>query len=195
MAKDWIQEYYTVNKFQHMYRMDRNYKDIYKFYKEKYEPKMNEDSFKELCYEFNRIIANKIITKSFEFKLPFRLGSLRIKSEKQSIELINGKVNTKKMAIDWGASHKMWKDMYPDKTYREIMDIPNKKVLVHTNEHSNGYIMSWQWDKRLSNTKNQSLYFFRPVKGKYDKDRDIYFGRRGLSAWIKNYDRTNEYFE
>lgn len=195
MAKSWIQKYKKVDKFQHTFDMDCNYNDIYNFYKSKYDRKVDKKEFKKLCYDFNKLINNKIIKESFEFKLPFRLGFIRIKSEKQRIRFKeDGKVDSKRTSIDWAASHELWREQYPDLSYRDRMEIPGKKVLVHTNEHSNGYIMKWFWDKRLSNVKNQSVFIFKPVKGGVI-EKDIHYGKRGLSKWIKGYERTNEYFE
>jgi hypothetical protein len=196
LYREWVQEYYPVAKGEMLFRMDYNYDDIYDHYKSKYDPKMNKILFKRLCGDFNLMLNNDIVTKSFEFKLPYRLGSVRIRTNRQKIAFKDdGKLDTKKMSIDWGGSWKMWREIYPDKTYKEIMETPNKKILMHTNEHSNGYIMRWLWDKRLSNTRNQLVYIFRPVKGGYKENEDIYFGKRGLSSWIKNDERTNEYFE
>jgi len=198
---DWIQEFKEVGRGQHRYSMDYNMQDVYAYYKKKFPKKMDYKKFKQLCVLFNTMLSNKIITESFEFKMPYRSGNLRVKSKKRPIKFRDGKVDTIAMGIDWPSSHKMWREMYPDKTYKEIMAIPHKKVLVYTNDHSNGYVMSWFWDKRLSNMKNQSAYMFKPVKGRQDKEyyleenEPLYFGKRGLAAWIKSDERTNEYFE
>lgn len=197
---DWIQEFRTVGKNQHRYKIDYSCQDIYSYYKETNKRSVDYKTFKKLCVDFNKRLSHKIITESLEFKMPYRAGNLRIQSKKRSIKFRDGKVDTVAMGIDWPSSHKMWREMYPDKTYKEIMAIPHKKVLVYTNDHSNGYVMRWFWDRRLSNMKNQSAYVFKPVKGRQDKeyyiDEDaLYFGRRGLAAWIKSDERTNEYFE
>lgn len=76
----------------------------------------------------------------------------------------------------------------------ELKAIPDKKLIVHVNDHSNGYFNRWYWDKRLTNIKNQTAYSFSPVKGGVSKD-GYYLGRRGLAQWTKDDERTNEYFE
>lgn len=199
--RDWIQEFREVGKYQHRFRYDYNMRDIHNYYASKFDKKLDYKRFKEICVLFNKKLADKIITESFEFKMPYRAGNIRIKSEKKSIKFKDGKIDVAATGIDWPSSHKMWKEMYPEKTYKEIMATPNKKVLVYTNDHSNGYIMRWYWDRRLSNMKNQSLYIFKPVKGIQDKEyynednRPLYFGKRGLASWIKSDERVNEYFE
>lgn len=197
---DWIQKYKKVEKYQHRFSVDYNYDDIYKYYTNNYKKKTTLNEYKSLCYEFNQLLSHEIITNSLEFKMPFRMGNIRIKSNKHKIVIKDGKVDTQKMSIDWPSSHKMWREEWPNLSYNEIMAIPHKKVLVYTNDHSNGYIMKWWWDRRLSNMKNQSVYVFKAVKGPQDKryyedDSNLYYGRRGLAMWIKNDDRTNEYYE
>lgn len=188
-------------KGERRYKMDVSTRDVYNHYKEHYNGKISYAMFNKMCKHFNLTVADRIIRESLEFKLPFKLGSIRIRAAKIKIKLNdNGRIDTVKMAIDWPSTKKMWREMYPDKTMKEIYAIPNKKLLVYTNDHSNGYIMRWWWDKRLVSIKNQGLYVFKPVKGRQDEeyyhsDDALYHGRRGLAKWIKNDDRINEYFE
>lgn len=199
--RSWIQEFRNVERNQHTFKLDRNMDDVYDYYVSKYGRVINRKRFKSLCEAFNIRVNDAIVTKSLEFKYPFGMGTLRVKTTKHKISITeDGKIDTVKMAIDWPNSRKMWKEQWPDLTMAEIADIPDKKLLVYTNEHSNGYIMRWYWDKRLSSVKNQMAYIFKPVKGVqdsnyYNGDNVFYYGRRGLSHWIKNDERTNEYYE
>lgn len=202
MAKptDWIQEYREVGVGKHRFKIDKNYVDMYKYYKDTYAKKVDVKLYKKLCLEFNMKLSDKIITDSLDFKMPYKLGNLRVRGKKQPIKFKDGKVDTRAMGVDWASSKKMWKSMWPDKSYKEIMDIPDKKLLVYTNDHSNGYIMKFIWDRRLANIKNGNVYVFKPVKGvqeaeHYEDPNVLYYGRRGLASWIKNDERTNEYFE
>jgi len=198
----WIAKYRKdMRKYQNKYIMDYSYRDIYDYYKERFGNKLKYKEFKALCVDFNKLLSNAIITESLEFKMPYRLGSLRIRAKKQRIILRDGKADIQKMAVDWPSSRKMWQEQWPNLSMKEILEIPHKKVLVYTNDHSNGYIMRWYWDKRLAYTKNQNVYVFKTVKGEQDSEyykqnpEDIiYYGRRGLAAWIKSDERTNEYF-
>ena len=52
------------------------------------------------------------------------------------------------------------------------------------NEHSNGYVYSWVWNKVNTNVKNMSVYKFRPVKQ----------NRLDLKDWIHSDERENDYY-
>lgn len=174
--------------------------EAFKLYKKDHpESSIDRKTYVETCKLINKTISNKIITESFEFRVPYRLGSLRIKTNKQTIKFTDGKLDTRKNPINWNATVSLWKETYPDMSMDEIKKIPNKKIIIHVNEHSNGYIMRWYWDKRVCNISNNSAYAFKPVKGPVTEEgctNDGYFyGRLGLSKWIKSEDRINEYYE
>lgn len=165
-----------------------------KYKKENKNSKIDRKTYVNICHDFNKVISQKIIKESFEFKLPFRLGYLRIKSFKIEPKIVNGKLDKNKLAPDWDTTWKYWHKIYPDKTRKEIKLIANKKLIYHLNEHTDGYTMKWYWDKRFSCFKNQSVYLFKPVKGGIIDD-EMYNGRLGLAAWIKSPLRKNEYYE
>ncbi len=177
----------------HRIRIDGGLWDAWKMYKaEKIKPKVDRKLYVDICKSFNLKVSDKIVTESFEFRMPYRLGFIRIKANEQKIVFKDGKLDTSKMPIDWKSTWNVWREDYPDLTDKEIRTVPGKKLVVHINEHSNGYVMRWYWDRRVSNVKNQSGYMFAPVKGG-EKD-EYHYGRRGLAKWIKSDDRTNEYY-
>lgn len=167
-------------------------KDCYKFYKKNYDEPLNEKTYKTIAYELNKIIANLIIKESFEYRMPHGIGFLRIKKKKLVFKLFEGKIDVNKNIIDWEASWAYWIKQFPGKTRMEIKKIPGKKVFFQTNEHTNGEVMRWYWDKRISRVKNTYLYSFKPVKGGVIGEQ--YTGRRGLSKWINSRERQNEYY-
>ena len=174
-------------------KIDKTITDSYKSYKKESKNTITKSRYNGICYKFNKKVSDKIIKESFEFKVPFGLGYLRIKANKVKLRVKDGKLLTHKMAIDWKATWVLWSRLYPNKTRKEIIEIPDKKLVVHVNEHSDGYIMRWYWDKRLSSVKNQTVYKFKPVKGGLTND-GYYSGRLGLAKWIKDPDRVNEYY-
>lgn len=169
--------------------------DAYKFYNKSHEKSViNKGKYTEICHLFNKIITDKIIKESMEFRIPHGLGTIRIKSKKMLVNIKNGKVSTVKNGVDWKKTKEMYRQLYGTDDWNKLKDITNKKVVIYTNEHSNGYVMKWHWSKRSgSSINNKYMYNFNAIKGGITPD-GYYSGRRGLAAWINNEERTNDYY-
>lgn len=167
-------------------------RNSYKFYKKNYENPVSERKYKDIAYDINKVISDLIIRDSFEYRLPYGLGFLRIKKKKQKFKLYNGKIDVNKNIIDWKATWDYWEQLYKGKTREEIKKIPGKKVFFQSNEHTNGEIMRWYWDKRTSRVTNILSYSFKTVKGGIQDG--YYTGRLGLNRWINSSERENEYY-
>lgn len=180
--------------YERKYKVDLTIKDIWnKYKKENICPDIEEKVFKNILYDLNKTKADLLIRNSLEYRLPFRLGFLRIKKAKLKVKLINGKIDVNKNVIDWKATLDYWEKQYGTRNRKELKEIPNKKVIFQTNDHTDGEIMRWYWDKKLSNVKNKSVFLFNPVKGGVTPD-GFYTGRKGLSKWINSEDRLNDYY-
>ena len=167
-------------------------KDCDSFYKKNYNNSLKEKKYKDIAYDLNSTIADMIIRESFEYRIPYGLGFIRIKKKKLKFKLFNGKLDVNKNIIDWESTWKYWEKQFPNNTRNEIKKLPGKKVFFHSNDHTNGEIMRWYWDKRISKVKNVLTYSFKPVKGGIFNDK--YTGRLGLSKWIKSREKQNEYY-
>jgi len=94
-------------------------------------------TFRTICEEFNKELSNEILEGYF-FKMPYRLGILRIKKRK---------IDFNNLKPDFGEFNKS--------------EIKNK----HLNEHSNNYYVKYHWNKRFATLiKNRSLYSFIPTR-------------------------------
>lgn len=173
------------------YKVTASLQDAYKLYKDLYNNIKDKNEYLAIAYEINKVIADMIITQSLEYRLPERMGFLRIKKNKQKLVIVNGRISPKKNVIDWENTWKVWKEMYPDKTWKEIKKLKGKKVLFQTNPHTDGEIMKWYWRKG-GGVKNSTVYVFNVVKG--GKVDEYYTGRLGLAWWIKSDDKTNDYY-
>jgi hypothetical protein len=173
----------------------RGLRDSYKFYKSSAgRNRINSRIYSKGCRDFNKIISDKIITESFEFRMPYRLGFLRIKSIKQKIVIKNGKLDMAKNPIDWEATWTYWREIYPGIDMETAKSYKNKPLIPHTNEQTNGQIFKWYWDKRISNVVNNSAYVFKAVKGGLTND-GYYYGKRGIPSWVRSDDRFNDYYK
>jgi len=189
--------------YEHAIPITHTLNDAWEFYKNKMIDKdkeyLNRREYKDICYAFLIELSKKIIKESFEYKVPTGLGYLRVKKGKLKFKIKEGKLRPSRKIIDWGNTMKIWKKQYPGRTLMEYKDIKNKPLVMYTNEHTNGEVMRWYWDKRLCHFINQSAYSFTPVKGSqdnsyYEDENNLYYGRLGLGKWINNKERTNEYY-
>lgn len=95
--------------------------------------------FRDICEDFNKELSNEILEGYF-FKMPYRLGTLRIK--KRKIDINN-------LKPDFGLFNKS-NEIYKNK---------------HLNEHSNNYYVRYYWTKRTETLiKNKSIYSFIPTR-------------------------------
>lgn len=137
------------------YNTDYGIIDIYKFYKkaqkEKDLPIIELPIFRKIIKYYNIETCKGIVENSNEFRLPFRLGYLRIRKFKtRIISDANGKLKTGHMHPDWKATKALWLTNPKAKE--------DKKIVWHTNNHSQGYYYKWYWDKRACNITNSSVY-------------------------------------
>ena len=57
----------------------------YKFYKEKHGNKVDRKKYRDICYEFNKLLVDDVIEGKI-VKLPHRLGSLWVKKYKVDLD-------------------------------------------------------------------------------------------------------------
>ena len=96
------------------------------------------DEFRHICSDFNRKASERIISESETLKMPFRLGSIRVRKRKLDV---NRKIN-----IDWEATKKY------------------KKVIYHLNEHTDGYGYYFFHDRTEARFKNQGRSRFKAAR-------------------------------
>jgi len=136
-------------------KVDYALDDIYNFYKKKQKLKnrkvVNRKIFGKIIRNYNREICKYIVNDSEEFRMPFRVGYLRIRKFKQRLILDpDGKLKTRHFKVDWKKTNELWNKNEEAKKA--------KKVVYHINEHSNRYYFKWYWFKITSNIKNVHYY-------------------------------------
>ena len=96
-------------------------KSAYKSYDDFYD--VGYKKYRAVCEDFNKKIIEDILMKAKEFKMPYRLGTLRIKKKKMNYSKKN------KLKINWVETNK------------------HKKVIYHLNDHTDGFNYRWFWSK------------------------------------------------
>lgn len=162
------------------YISDYGIVDIYRFYKknqiEKGLPVIDELVFRRILKYHNQEVCKSIVEESNEFRLPYRLGYLRIRKHQTKLKLdADGKLIKAHLKPDWKATNELWENNEEAKK--------NKKIVFHTNTHSRGYYFKWYWDKRACNIKNSSVYSILMSRA----------NKRSIAQAIKNNEKLDYY--
>jgi hypothetical protein len=125
-------------------------------------------TYARIIKEFNEGLVKGLIEEAREFKLPYRMGKIRIRKFRQKLTLDkNGDIDKRKLSVDWKKTWDLWKSQYPNKIVKDIISIEGKQLVYHLNEHTNGYQCVLYWDRRGCNVVNNRIYslsFMRPNK-------------------------------
>jgi hypothetical protein len=141
------------------YISSTNIENMFRVAVEKYNFSLDKKEYSKLLEIINNYIFDIILHDSSEYRLPKKLGSIRIKRTKFKYKLDeNGRVKKNQMKVDFNSSKKLWREKYPNKTWQEIKEIPDKPLIYYLNKHTNNYYNKFYWDKRTSTLKNQSIY-------------------------------------
>lgn len=167
-------------------RSDFGLADIYKYYLDNNKRTVDKALFRTICKEFNTKALDGVIYDGTDLNLGARLGSIRIRKFNNKPKLNEDGELANKFSVNWPATHIRWKELYPDKTDEEILAMKGKRVVYHLNEHTDGWVMKWHWDKITCNVPNQSAYRFEP-------NRTI--KREAANAWKSIPGMSNKYYE
>ena len=154
--------------------------DAYKFYKKKYgtpsKTGVTRKLYGEVTKEFNLFVGDRIV-KGDRMILPFGLGSLEVLKKKQRYEIIDGKINTKALLVDWSKTYEYWKT---NEKARE-----SKKLLYYTGDNGENYRYKFNWDKYGIINRRIRNYSFKATR---------HLSRK-LAAYIHDPDTIKNYYE
>lgn len=134
--------------------------------------------FTTILKEFYSELSKLMIFKAFDFKMPYRLGRLRIRKYKPKVRMRDdGSLNKSRLRPDWNQTRQLWER---SKEAKE-----KKQLVYHTNKHTNGYQHRFFWEKRTSNIPNHSAYSFLPCRN----------NKRTLAKVLTDEDSEVDFFE
>ena len=92
-----------------VYKKDNGSDEAYKYYKEEVKKLcateeeeeailVDKQIYRKVCDEFNKLFIDEVLISSEEMRLPYRLGTIRVKKSKMKYDDKN------KLKIDWAAS-------------------------------------------------------------------------------------------
>lgn len=139
-------------------------------------------------------ISRLIIEECFDYRIPFKLGYLKIKSFKLNLKIVNGKLDKKKLTPDYAATRKWYMKNFPIEcpTYHSAMlylrklklEGKDRKILYHYNDHTSGYTYRWHWNKGFSSIINITIYKFIPIRR----------NKKAISDWVKKNNNNVNYY-
>jgi hypothetical protein len=115
--------------------------------------------FYDIVKDYNQYISEQVILKSRDMKLPARLGSISVIKHKPK------KFDSESLRVDF-------------KSTKEL-----GKLVLHLNEHSDGYNYRFRWNKSDIVVPNRSFYEFITTRA----------NKRLLAKVIK--EKTHDYTE
>lgn len=89
----------------------------------------------------------------------------------------------KGLKVNFAATRKLWADMYPGIEWEEVLEIKNKPVVYHDNQHSDGYVytIKLRKSKRLKYKERCTFVASKQLKRKTSKA--IKNGRKYFEFW------------
>jgi len=137
--------------------------DFYKHYKENAKEEIiSRPLYNAFIKELLTAFSKAIVQTGLELKIN-KVGKLRIRSKKLNFFDKNGK-RSKSLKVDWKTTWDFWKAKHPDLSKEEIIDLKNKKVIYHQNDHTSGEFYEHYWDKLTNILKYKSFYVFKPSR-------------------------------
>lgn len=115
--------------------------------------------YRDITTLYLKDMVNKIVYRSMSVKLPFRLGEICVVKHRPVYKSI------KNMVVDWDKSKK------------------HNRQVRQFNEHSNGFVYRFHWDRKNCILDNKTVYIFQPAR----------VNKREVARLVKT--RENDYFE
>lgn len=148
-----------TNKVQDPLTIQDAYLDYIKEFNEFSPYHLEYAEYVEITTLFLKHLADEMILKSSTVTLPFRLGDMSVVKRKPAYKSLRN------MVIDWVTTRALHKHVY------------------QFNDHSNGFIYGFNWNRGKCNVPYKTQYVFKPTRT----------NKRLVAKLVK--DRTNDYFE
>lgn len=154
----------VTEKVKKKYLVQCGMRQFYGYYKKHYPKKgatykkqhdVPYSRYTKIIKEFNKAVGNLLVNEAYEYYMPDRLGTLRIKKLKCGIKLDSqGKVDYQKsfMLVDWARTKALWE--------KDPVAQQRKLLLRYDNAHTEGYRLRFWWCKYRCNIPNISAYSF-----------------------------------
>lgn len=173
--------------------MEFDSNDYYEYYKKHSKhsykgKKIWKRHFKSILNHYYAAISKVIIYDMYSFYLSNRCGTMSIIKYKSDSTYYDADGNIKKnnLPVDWPETYKIWEEDYgklPNSEYKKIKDKP---LALLFNEHSDGWQVKWNWDRKSCMVKNQSGYYFKAMRDNKRRLAKAYKSMRHLDYEVND---------
>lgn len=147
------------NKIKNPYTLQDMYPEYVSMYPEGSIYYLTYGEYRDITTMFLKHLAHQLVYKSLTVTLPFRLGEISVVKHKPAYKSLRN------MVIDWDRSKEL-----------------NKQVRQF-NDHSNGYMYKFYWDRKKNILDNKTVYIFCPAR----------VNKREVAKLVKT--KQNDYYE
>tara|TARA_R110000868_G_scaffold14414_3_gene67085 strand:+ start:3307 stop:3855 length:549 start_codon:yes stop_codon:yes gene_type:complete len=120
----------TVTDFYKSYRETFKYKKFKSKYAGNTPLLVRQPLYRKIINDMFKLIAHDLVYKGTQFQLPCMMGTIGLRKRKMDFDFL---LNENLLQIDYAASKKY------------------KKIMYHTNDHSNNFRYKWKWKRREKN--------------------------------------------
>lgn len=113
-------------------------------------------TYNKILSDFNIALRDEILYNAFEFIMPYRMGTLSIRKKKLTPWINEEGKLVNPFPPDWKATMDLWE--------ADPISRKQKKLVRHTNTHTQGYVAKWYYSTRNATFKWKSAYGFMPCR-------------------------------
>jgi hypothetical protein len=132
---------------------------FYTFYKQNAKNPVAVKVYNAFTKDLLEAFSDAIVRLGLELRIP-SVGKVRVRSNNLHFFKKDG-TRSRKLKVNWAATWEYWHKKYPELTRAEIVEIKNKTVLYHENEHSQQEFYEHYWDKLTIPLKYKSFFRFK----------------------------------
>jgi hypothetical protein len=148
-----------ANKVQDPYTIQDSYKDYLLKYPEDSVYFLTYAEYRDITTAYLKHVQHRLVQKSLTVTLPFRLGEISVVKHKPAYKSLRN------MVIDWDRSKEL------------------KQQVRQFNDHSNGFVYRFHWDRSRNQVANKTVYIFNATRT----------NKREVARLVKT--KQNDYFE
>lgn len=134
--------------------------DLYSHYRKNAKlTRIERTQYSRFLKELMTTYSEAIVKENLELKFG-KLGRIRVQAKKLHFFRKDGSM-AKSLQVNWKATWTYWEKIYEGLSRDEIVQLKDKKVIYHENEHTNQEFYRHLWDNATAIIKYKKFYKFK----------------------------------